>query len=108
MATLQEHKASLKAANPTLSKMVDNIVIVLDTDEYNATIDEWAQIAYDQEQEEDISENGGASSDYAFYRQRYGYPDLGEQLDMMYKDQINDTTTWRDSITAIKNKYRKP
>ena len=36
------------------------------------------------------------------------YPDIGEQLDMMYKDQINDTTTWRDSITAIKNKYRKP
>jgi len=34
-------------------------------------------------------------------RQR-AYPSIEEQLDMMYKDQINDTTTWKDAITKVK------
>lgn len=35
------------------------------------------------------------------------YPDIGEQLDMMYKDLINGTTTWKDMINGIKTKYPK-
>tara|TARA_B100001939_G_C16856168_1_gene579691 strand:+ start:786 stop:1082 length:297 start_codon:yes stop_codon:yes gene_type:complete len=34
-------------------------------------------------------------------RQR-AYPSIQEQLDMMYKDQMNDTTTWKDAITKVK------
>lgn len=34
-------------------------------------------------------------------RQR-AYPSIEEQLDMMYKDQMNDTTTWKDAITKVK------
>lgn len=34
-------------------------------------------------------------------RQR-AYPSIEEQLDMMYKDQMNDSTTWKDAITKIK------
>ena len=30
------------------------------------------------------------------------YGDIGEQLDMIYKDAMNDTTTWKDHITSIK------
>ncbi len=30
------------------------------------------------------------------------YPSIQEQLDMMYKDQMNDTTTWKDAITKVK------
>jgi hypothetical protein len=30
------------------------------------------------------------------------YPSIEEQLDMMYKDQMNDTTTWKDAITKVK------
>jgi len=26
---------------------------------------------------------------------------------MIYKDQVNGTTTWKDKITEIKNKYPK-
>jgi len=30
------------------------------------------------------------------------------QFDLQYNDQINDTSTWADSIQAIKNRYPKP
>lgn len=35
------------------------------------------------------------------------YPTIQEQLDMQYWDQINGTTTWIDTINAIKLKYPK-
>lgn len=35
------------------------------------------------------------------------YPSLGEQLDMLYHDQINNTDTWMEAIQAVKNKYPK-
>ena len=35
------------------------------------------------------------------------YPSLPEQQDMQYWDAINGTTTWKDKITEIKNKYPK-
>ena len=110
MATLEEWKATHLSANPTLSKMVDGVVQPLDSTEYNATIDDWAQNSFSTEQDEVILENGGATSRYVQFRVSAddGYPPIEDQLDMMYKDQINNTTTWRDAITAIKNKYRKP
>ena len=44
--------------------------------------------------------------DYATLRQQE-YPSLQEQEDMRYWDEINGTTVWRDTITAIKAKYPK-
>ena len=35
-------------------------------------------------------------------RRRIAYGDIGEQLDMMYHDQIENTTTWKDHIAAVK------
>lgn len=35
------------------------------------------------------------------------YPLVTDQLDMIYKDKVNGTTTWQDLITSIKNKYPK-
>ena len=35
------------------------------------------------------------------------YPPIGEQLDMIYWDKINNTTKWQDMITTIKTKYPK-
>ena len=32
-----------------------------------------------------------------------GYPSIGDQLDMQFHDQVNDTTTWKDAIQAIKD-----
>lgn len=36
------------------------------------------------------------------------YPSIPDQLDMMYKDQMNNTTIWKDTITAIKLANPKP
>ena len=35
------------------------------------------------------------------------YPSREDQFDMQYHDQVNGTTTWRDAIQAIKDKYPK-
>jgi len=34
---------------------------------------------------------------------RASYKDIGEQLDMQYKDNINGTTTWKDHVAAVKS-----
>ncbi len=107
MATLAEWKTTLREANPSLTKMVNGNSIDLSTDEYNATIDGWAQASFDQEVETAIIENGGESANYAQYR-RDAYPSIGDQLDMQYKDAVNGTTTWADAIAAVKTKYAKP
>ena len=44
--------------------------------------------------------------DYATLRQQE-YPSLQEQEDMRYWDEINGTTVWRDTITAIKERHPK-
>lgn len=36
------------------------------------------------------------------------YPPITEQLDMQFKDTVNGTTVWADTIAAIKAKYPKP
>ena len=36
------------------------------------------------------------------------YPSIGDQLDMQYHDQINNTTTWKDAIEKIKADNPKP
>ena len=36
-----------------------------------------------------------------------GYPTVGKQLDMIYHDQVNSTTTFKDAIKAVKDKYPK-
>ena len=36
------------------------------------------------------------------------YPSIRKQLDMMYWDAVDGTTTWVDEITRIKEKFPKP
>ena len=35
------------------------------------------------------------------------YPPISDQLDMIYWDNVNNTSIWLDKITEIKNKYPK-
>ncbi len=35
------------------------------------------------------------------------YPSIEEQLDMLYWDQVNGTTVWKEAIQAIKERYPK-
>ena len=34
---------------------------------------------------------------------RLAYPSIADQLDMMWHDKQNDTTTWEDAIAKVKN-----
>jgi len=36
------------------------------------------------------------------------YGGVGDQLDMMYKDQLNGTTTWKDHVANVKATTTKP
>jgi len=36
------------------------------------------------------------------------YPSIKDQLDMQYHDLVDDTTTWKDAITAVKEAHPKP
>ena len=36
------------------------------------------------------------------------YPDIGDQLDMQYHDKKDGTTTWEDTIQAVKDAHPKP
>ena len=46
-------------------------------------------------------ENDVIPTDYDMQR-RVAYGDIGAQLDMMYHDQINGTTTWKDHVANVK------
>lgn len=35
------------------------------------------------------------------------YPSIVEQQDMQFHDAVNGTTTWKDAIQAVKDKYPK-
>ncbi len=48
-----------------------------------------------------------AASDYATKR-REEYPTIQAQLDAMYRDKEDGTTTWFDSIKAVKDRHPKP
>lgn len=42
------------------------------------------------------------------YLDKRVYPDIEMQLDMLYWDGENNTTVWRDTITAVKDANPKP
>ena len=35
------------------------------------------------------------------------YASTGDQLDMQYWDNVNDTTTWKDHVTSVKEQFPK-
>jgi len=37
-----------------------------------------------------------------------GYPSIGDQLDMLWHDKKDGTTTWQDAVQAVKDAHPKP
>jgi len=37
-----------------------------------------------------------------------GYGSLGDQLDMLYWDNVNGTSIWKDHIASVKSQFPKP
>lgn len=119
MATKAEHVTSLKAAHPTLTKMVNGVTIQLDSTEYEATIDQWATANAATDTRNALIASGGKSADYKQLRTDSmaagSYPSVSDQLDKLYHD-VDDgkfgsdakTGTWYAAIKATKDKYQKP
>ena len=99
MATLEEltteATAEIEAAKP-LYKQVNNERLEFTDDDYDQAITDLANSKYDQQ------ENG-----YKTARQE-AYESIADQLDMMYWDNVNGTTIWKDHIAQVKSDNPKP
>ncbi len=99
MATLEEltteATAEIEAAKP-LYKQVNNERLEFTDDDYAQAITDLANSKW-QEQE----------FGYVQARQE-AYGSIPEQLDMMYWDNVNGTTTWKDHIAQVKADNPKP
>ena len=63
----------------------------------------------DAEIDAEIARLDAAYAAQAYARARAAaYPSIGDQLDMMYWDRENGTTTWADAIAAVKAAHPKP
>ena len=99
MATLEELTAvatqEIEDAKPMYAQ-VNNERREFTDAEYDQAIVDLANSKFDQQ------ENG-----YKTARQE-AYGDLASQLDMMYWDGVNSTTTWADHIAQVKSDNPKP
>lgn len=99
MATLDEFRTQATTeveSEKPLQKNVNGVVMDLDDDDYAQMIEDRANYYYDQQ------ENG-----YKEDRQS-AYAPIQDQLDMIYWDKKNDTTTWVDHIDEVKADNPKP
>ncbi len=99
MATKEELQAQadqeIEDAKP-LYKQVNNERLEFTDDDYDQAITDLANSKFDQQ------ENG-----YKTARQE-AYGSIADQLDMMYWDNVNGTTTWKDHIAQVKSDNPKP
>ena len=95
-----DHEAIRKSYPSVIT--IDESIGALDKDKNPVVIDQAqvdaARVALDNE---------AAAVQYKTDRQGE-YPSIGDQLDMLYWDKKNSTSTWIDAIESIKNKYPKP
>ena len=95
MATLEEHKAQVKIDNPegTVKVHKNGVDVVLESDEYNAWVDDVAASRLDDElngwEEKRIRE----------------YPSIADQLDDIYHNGLD---AWKDHIAKVKADNPKP
>ena len=99
MATKSELQAiadqEIEDAKP-LNKSVNGVVSEFSDDDY-------AQAKIDLGN----SKWNAQQFDYIQARQE-AYGSIGDQLDMQFKDLLNDTTTWKDHIAKVKSDNPKP
>lgn len=85
--------------------------ILLQDDGKGVYIKEWNMDSIPVPTQKDL-EKWAIELDLAYRQQkaieRRIYPTIQEQLDMQYRDKINNTTEWVDTITSIKSSNPKP
>ena len=99
MATLEELQveaaAEIEAAKP-LFKQVNNERLEFSASDYDQRVIDLANSKWNDQQ-----------FGYIQARQE-AYSSIAEQLDMMYWDNVNGTTTWKDHIAQVKSDNPKP
>jgi hypothetical protein len=99
MATLEEltteATAEIEAAKP-LYKQVNNERLEFSDDDYDQAVTDLANSKWNDQQ-----------FGYIQARQE-AYGSINDQLDMMYWDNVNGTTTWKDHIAQVKSDNPKP
>ena len=108
MATKAEHIVSMKSANSTLYKNVNNTRVELSSSEYDAQIDEWATNAAAQDAKDTVIADGGSHADYKEIRKSEyikAVGDIPDQLDYIYHNGLD---AWKVKIKEVKDKYPKP
>ena len=102
MATLEEFQAECRSELQALRdgdgifKQVNNERLPISDDDFEQMVIDCANGKFDNQ------ENG-----YKEARQQ-AYGDLGSQLDMIYWDKVNNTTTWQNHIAQVKADNPKP
>ena len=99
MATKEELQAEadaeVESAKP-ISKSVDGVSMELTDDEYAQAKIDLGNYKWQEQQTGYINARQSA------------YGSIASQLDMMYWDQVNGTTTWKDYIEKVKSDNPKP
>ena len=99
MATLEEltteATAEIEAAKP-LYKQVNNERLEFSQADYDQAITDLANSKWNDQQ-----------FGYIQARQE-GYGSIADQLDMLYWDEVNGTTTWKDHVAQVKADNPKP
>ena len=98
MPTLDEFRtqaaAEIESEKP-LNKNVNGVEMELSDDDYTQLIEDRANFYYNEQQ-------------YGYIRSRQeAYGSITDQLDMMYWDSVNGTTTWKDHIAQVKTEFPK-
>lgn len=78
---------------------------ITDISPYQSIIDSHAQKKTELETQEQEAE---AFKETYEYKRSVAYPSIEEQMDMMYWDNVNGTTTWKDKIAEVKEANPKP
>ena len=99
MATKEELQleadAEVEAAKP-ITKSVDGVTSELTEEEYAQHKIDIGNYKWEEQQ-----------FGYIYARQS-AYGSIASQLDMMYWDEVNGTTTWKDHIAKVKSDNPKP
>jgi len=81
---------------------------ITDINSYQSIIDKHNQqkTEYDTQKQKDIDDFNAYKETYQ-YKRSIAYPSIEDQMDMMYWDNVNGTTTWKDTIAKVKLDIKK-
>ena len=101
-------KKYLEANSKTWEAEQDNIILQNNSDGDGDFIASWnvsglAEPTADQIASYETAGNTAEALQTVLDTRAVAYPSWRDQLDMQYKDLLNDTTTWKDAVAKVKS-----